>query len=325
MQHPYENLGPEVILNAIDSTGLLTSGHLSALNSYENRVYQVGIEGQNPLIAKFYRPERWSDKSILQEHAFALALVEDELPVIAPLEINGETLFHHAGFRFALFPRKGGQGGHLEQDEDFRQMGRFLARMHQIGQEVNASARPHLNPQSYGHDSRAVVLQSGMLPPDLIPAYDTISRDCLALIDRIWAEHSPHLQLIHGDMHAGNILWRDDSFHLVDLDDCCLGPRMQDIFMLLNGETDQQQRQLEVLAEAYMQFMPFPAQQLVLIESLRTLRILKYAAWICQRWHDPAFPIAFPWFGQGRFWPDHILSLREQFAALQGPSLQLYL
>lgn len=329
MTHLYEKLSPDLILNAIDSVleqqDQLTSGHLTALNSYENRVYQVGIEEHAPVVAKFYRPERWSDRCILQEHAFSLAAVEDELPVIAPLQIGGETLFEFEGFRFALFPRQGGQSEQIERLEDFEQMGRLLARLHQTANCMESDARPTVHPQAFARETRQFILDHHMVSDDLLPAYESVSLEAVERVEAIWSEHAPSMKLVHGDLHPGNLVWFQKEPYLLDLDDCALAPRMQDIWMMLYGERDQMQAQLAAVARGYETFLPFPVSELPLIESLRTMRMMNYAAWLAKRWDDPAFPAAFPWFDSPRFWSDQILTLREQLSAFNEPPLQLVL
>ena len=327
MSHAYDQLTPDTVLNAIDSVlveqGKMTSGHQMALNSYENRVYQIGIENEQPVIAKFYRPERWSDAAIYQEHDFTLAALEDELPVIAPLVINDETLFQYEGFRFALYPRQGGQSEQIERREDFEQMGRLLARLHQTANVVDASQRPVMTPDRFAIQSRQYLLENQWIPEDLLPAYETLSKDVVDILQQRWDEHQPSLRLVHGDLHIGNLIWYQQQPYMLDLDDCIKAPRIQDIWMMLYGERDQMMAQLSDIARGYEMFLPFPAHELPLIETLRTMRLMNYSAWLAKRWDDPAFPQAFPWFNTGRYWSEQILTLREQMAALQEPSLQL--
>lgn len=332
MSHPYDQLSPDCVLNAIDSVlvessehkhGQMTSGHLMALNSYENRVYQIGIEDSAPVIAKFYRPDRWSDAAIYQEHDFSLAAKEDELPVIAPLTINDETLFRFENFRFALYPRQGGQSEHIEQSKDFEQMGRLLARLHQTANVCSSDQRPIISPEKFAVENRAFLLENNWIPDDLKPAYESVSQDVIDLVMQHWDTHQPTLKLVHGDLHTGNLIWYDQQPYMLDLDDCALAPRIQDIWMMLNGEREQMLGQLSDIARGYDMFLPFPANELPLIEPLRTMRLINYSAWLAKRWDDPAFPQAFPWFNTPRYWSEQILTLREQMAALQEPSLSL--
>jgi Ser/Thr protein kinase RdoA (MazF antagonist) len=316
---PYDTLSPDVILDAIEAQGRRCDGHLLALNSYENRVYQVGLEDGSKLIAKFYRPGRFSDDAILEEHAFVLELEADELPCVAPLaDERGRTLFHFQDHRFALFPRKGGHAPDLERGDDLAVLGRTLARMHQVGARGTFLHRPTLSVERLGHESRAVVLEGGFVPEELRDAYASTTAHLLERLRDVRIE--PHLR-IHGDCHPGNILWRDDAPHFVDFDDCTMGPAVQDLWMLLAGERDERTRALRQLLEGYETFVEFDDRELALVEPLRTLRIMHHAAWIARRWHDPAFPRAFPAFSTVRYWSEHVLHLREQLAALDEPPL----
>lgn len=332
MSHPYDHLTPDCVLNAVDSVLMhkkqICSGHQLALNSYENRVYQIGVDDQPDVIAKFYRPNRWSRECILEEHQFALECAEDDLPVVAPLNINGTTLFHFEGFDFALFPKQGGYSGQIENLDDFEQMGRLLGRLHQTANCLDIQHRPSMTPQGFAHDSVNYLLENQFVDESLLPAYESLSKDVLNIVDQRWNEFNPQLKLVHGDLHAGNLLWTQAQTetlpHMVDLDDCCLAPRIQDIWMLMHGERDQMQSQLMAIAEGYELFMPFPAHELPLIETLRTMRLIHYSAWLARRWEDPAFKMAFPWFGTGKYWSEQILILREQFANMQEVPLQLF-
>jgi Ser/Thr protein kinase RdoA (MazF antagonist) len=320
---PYYRLGPDTVLQAVESTGLLTDGRLLALNSYENRVYQVGIEEDTPLVAKFYRPGRWSDDQILEEHQFSLELAEAEIPVIAPMVIGGVTLFHHADFRFALFRRQGGHAPELENRETRLWLGRFIGRIHALGRTKRFASRPALTPERFGRASIRTVQEGGWLPPHLDQAFDTLTRDLMGAIERAWAAAGDFRVIrLHGDCHPGNLLWRDGPF-FVDLDDCQSGPAVQDLWMLLSGDRNEMELQLADVVEGYRQFCDFDYRELLLVEALRTLRMLHHAAWLARRWEDPAFPIAFPWFDSPRYWETLILDLREQAAAMQEPALSL--
>lgn len=325
LPHPYEKLTPDTVLNAIDTIveplGWMTSGHQLALNSYENRVYQIGIEEQKDIVAKFYRPERWSRETILQEHEFSLFAQEDELPVIAPMVIDGESLFEYQGFFIALFPKQGGHSGHIENLDDFEQMGRLVARLHQTANAVECDQRGEMTPQKFARDSRQYLLDNQFIDDSLLPAYESLSLDICNLLDERW--HEPKMQLVHGDLHASNLIWYDQQPYMLDLDDCIKAPRIQDMWMLLNGDRDQMQAQLAAMARGYEMFLPFPADQIPLIEVLRTMRLMHYSAWLAKRWDDPAFKMAFPWFNTARYWSEEILTLREQFSALQEHPLQL--
>lgn len=322
--HPFDLLSPDLLLESVDSTGLMTDGRLLALNSYENRVYQVGIEDEAPLIAKFYRPARWSDEQILEEHQFVDDLVQAELPVVAPIaDAQGNTLRRYQDFRFSLYPRRGGHAPELDNLDHLLIMGRFLARMHNVGAVRPFNVRPHLTAQNFGHDSIAFICDR-FIPSDLRAAYTSLTRDLMQIIDEKMAMLKKLQVLrVHGDCHIGNVLWRDDNPHFIDLDDARMAPAIQDIWMLLSGERDAQTRQLAEIIEGYQEFRDFDPRELHLVESLRTLRMLHFSAWIGRRWDDPAFPKAFPWFDSPRYWGDEILNLRNQFAELNQPVLQL--
>ncbi len=318
---PYANLTPDRVLDAVESLGLLTDGRLLALNSYENRVYQVGIDESTPVIAKFYRPERWSDAAILEEHAFTLTLAEHEIPAIPPSIIAGRTLHECAGYRFSLTPRRGGRAPELDDSAVLEWLGRFIGRIHAIGAIAPFTQRPTLNIESFGIEPREFLLTHDWIPHDLLPAYASVveqALDCVrACYDRAG---SPQPLRLHGDCHPGNLLWTDAGPHFVDFDDARMGPAVQDLWMLLSGERSEMSRQLADVLAGYEDFCEFDQRELHLIEALRTLRIIHHAAWIARRWEDPAFPAAFTWFGTQHFWQNHILQLREQIAAMEeGP------
>ncbi len=317
---PYDGLSPDRILDAMESAGFVPTGGLLALNSFENRVYQIELEDGDFVVAKFYRPARWTDAAILEEHAFTLELLDHELPVVAPLVRDGESLFDHAGFRFAVFPRQGGYPPNLEDPDTYTVLARTLARMHEIGAAGHFEHRVTLSAERLGHESRRLLLDNNWLPYEIEEAYATITEHLLADVDRRLAGVA--VQRIHGDCHMGNVLWRGETPHFVDLDDCQLGPEIQDLWMLLSGEHHERQAQLNKLLDAYLPFHPLNLGTLDLIEPLRTLRIMHHAAWLARRWNDPAFPTAFPWFDTERYWSQHVLELREQQAALQEPTLQ---
>ncbi|MEH6580038.1 MAG: serine/threonine protein kinase [Amphritea sp.] len=323
--HPFETLTPSFIMDAVESLGYLCDGRIFGLNSYENRVYQVGIEEQEPLIAKFYRPARWSREQILEEHQFSFELVEQELPVVAPLtNSDGESLFEYGNFMFALFTRKGGHGPELDNLDNLYILGRLMGRIHAVGATKPFIHRPTLDIESYGHKS--VKLISGhFIPRELQTAYDTLSADLLERMDKI-IEQTGDLNYIrvHGDCHGGNMLWRDNAPHFVDFDDARMAPAIQDIWMLLSGDRQRQQQQLSEIVAGYNEFYDFQPKELQLAETLRTLRMMNYSAWLARRWEDPAFPHNFPWFNTVRYWSDHILELREQLSLLQEPVLELY-
>lgn len=321
----YADLSPDLILDAVESKGYVSDGHLLALNSYENRVYQIGIGERQYLVAKFYRPGRWEDAAILEEHAFAAELAEAEIPVVAPLaDDNGDTLFAHGGFRFALYPRRGGRWPDLDNPDHLEWLGRFLGRIHAIGATRSFAHRPTLDIDSFGTRSYRYLLDGGFIPSHIELAYRTLAEDLLTAITSAYARAGALDNLrLHGDCHPGNILWTDAGPHFVDLDDCRTGPAMQDLWMLLSGDRQSMALQLSELVAGYELFRDFDRRELLLIEALRTLRMLHYAAWLARRWHDPAFPLAFPWFNTPRYWEEHILQLREQASALQEPALSI--
>ena len=324
MSHPFATLSPDLVLDAVESLGYLSDARVLALNSYENRVYQVGIEGETPLIAKFYRPARWSDAAIREEHAFSLELAEHEIPVVPPLLRDGESLFEHAGFRFALFPRRGGHAPEPGNLDQLYRLGQLLGRLHGVGASRPFQHRETMTVENFGHQSLACVLDSGFLPASLRPAYESVARDLLARLDALFASVRYTAIRLHGDCHPGNLLYRDEAFHMVDLDDCRMGPAMQDLWMMLAGERQERLSQLSELMEGYQEFHDFDRRELALIEGLRSLRLLHYSAWLARRWDDPAFPMSFPWFANERYWGDQILALREQLAALDEAPLQLF-
>ncbi|MEO1078868.1 MAG: serine/threonine protein kinase [Pseudomonadota bacterium] len=326
--HPFDVLTPDTIIEAVEAAGFRSDARLLALNSYENRVYQVGIEDAEPVIVKFYRPERWSEEQIAEEHSFSQELADAELPVVAPLRGDAEgrgsgTIHHHAGLLYALFPRRGGRAPDFDNPDNLLVLGRTLGRMHAIGAARAFRYRLALDGAAIIADSRER-LPGAFVPDDLTDAY-------LSLLDDLGRALAPLLEEIdggerirvHGDCHGGNILWRDDTAHFVDLDDCLTAPAVQDLWMFLSGERHEQELQLSELMAGYEEFHSFSARELRWIEALRTLRIIRHAAWLARRWDDPAFPRAFPWFAGPRFWSDHILELREQFARLQEPPLRL--
>lgn len=324
MSHPFENLSPDLVIDAIESLGYLSDARVLALNSYENRVYQIGIEGETPLIAKFYRPDRWTDAAILEEHAFSAELEEREVPVVAPLQRDGQTLFSHAGFRFALFPRRGGRAPEPGDLNQLHRLGQLLGRLHAVGASRPFQHRETLDVQGYGHASLDTLLTGNFIPQSLLPAYESVARDLLLRLDELFEGVSYDVIRLHGDCHPGNLLCRDDAYHIVDLDDCRHGPAMQDLWMLLAGDRQERLTQLSELMDGYEEFHDFQPRELALIEGLRTLRLMHYSAWLARRWDDPAFPKSFPWFGSERYWGDQILTLREQRAALDEAPLRLF-
>jgi len=318
----YQNLQPHDILDAVEALGFPCDGRMLALNSYENRVYQVGQDTGRPLVAKFYRPGRWSDDAILEEHEFALELSEAEIPVLAPLQRDGETLFEHGPFRFAVYPCHGGRAPELDDIELQKQMGRFIGRIHLRGATHDFEHRPTLDMESFGIRSCNYLLDNNVIPDDIRDSYTSICENLFAEIEACY-ERSGHVRQLrlHGDLHPANVLVNEEQLHIVDLDDARTGPAVQDIWMFLSGNKEEQTPQLDALLEGYSEFRPFDTAELNLVEALRTLRIMHYAAWLARRWEDPAFKTAFPWFESRRYWDEHVLALREQFALMQEPPL----
>jgi len=319
---PYAGLTPDVILNAIDSTGLHTDGRLLALNSYENRVYQVGIEDEKPVVAKFYRPARWTDAQILEEHAFTAELAEREIPAVPALVSGNSTLHAFEGFRFALYGRRGGRAPELDNPDTLEWLGRFIGRIHAVGATAPFVLRPALDIASFGEEPRTYLLENDWIPDDLCDAYESVIDQALEGVhdcfDRAGQVRSLRL---HGDCHAGNVLWTDDGPHFVDFDDARMGPAVQDLWMLLSGDRPAMTRQLSDVLAGYEDFAELDRCEVGLIEAMRTLRLIHYSAWLARRWGDPAFPAAFPWFHSTKYWQDQILQLREQVAAMQEPPL----
>ncbi|MDH5517873.1 MAG: serine/threonine protein kinase [Gammaproteobacteria bacterium] len=324
----YHNLSPDLIIDAVESQGYLSDLRVLALNSYENRVYQVGIEEQLPLIAKFYRPNRWSDEQILEEHQFTQQLVDNDIPVIpALMNADGNSLFYSQGFRFALYQRKGGRAPELSDLEHLYLLGRYIGRIHATGAERQYQCRPTINTTDFLTEPYAYLLKTEFIPSYLMPAYSTLMDDLIEQVLPVYNNIEFETIRLHGDCHVGNILWTDQGAQqgpaFLDFDDSRMGPAVQDIWMLLSGSEQEQQLQLQEILEGYQEFYDFNKAEIGLIESLRTMRLVHYAAWIAKRWQDPAFPLAFPWFGEARYWEQHILELREQLANLQHKPLDL--
>lgn len=319
----FAQLQPDDILTAIDSLGYRCDGRFLALNSYENRVYQVGIEGAQPIVAKFYRPGRWSDDAILEEHRFAAELAEKDVPVVAPLLFGGATLHHSGPFRLSLSPCRGGRAPELDDHNLLRQLGRLLGRLHLQGETHGFVHRPAIDIDTYGYASHDYLLDHGFIPDDLRDAYTGLTEHVFANIDACYqrAGKSQSIRL-HADFHPGNVLVAGEQLHIVDLDDARSGPAVQDLWMFLSGDREEQTPQLESLLRGYEEFRSFDARELHLIEALRTLRIMHYAAWLGQRWRDPAFKTAFPWFNSRRYWDEQVLTLREQVALMEEAPLE---
>jgi Ser/Thr protein kinase RdoA (MazF antagonist) len=321
---PYSELSPEVVLDALEAVGHRCDGRVLALNSYENRVYQIGTDDGEPVVAKFYRPGRWSDAAIREEHAFSAELAMQEIPVVAPLLRHGQSLFVHAGFRYAVFPRRGGRWPELGTAADREWVGRFLGRIHGVGRAARFAHRKQLSLEDLGRNARDFVLDGEWMPDYLATKYADLTE---TLLDEVEAQASgwggARLGRILGDCHRGNILWTDLGPHFVDLDDCLMGPAIQDLWMLLSGSQQNMRSELTDLLRGYEQFLPFDRRELALIEPLRALRMIHYSAWLARRWDDPAFPRAFPWFAEPRYWEEHYRALEDQLAAVVGPRLEL--
>lgn len=324
-RHPYDALTPDTLLDAMEAAGFVINGRLFALNSYENRVYQVGIEDGPSVIAKFYRPGRWSLEQIQEEHSFSLELVEADIPVVAPSVMNnGRTLGEHAGFQFAVFPQRGGQAPDTSEPDMLWRLGQWLGQLHNVGAQRPFAERPTLDLIPALRREATFLTDSDLIPSDLRPAWDSLIPDLIDNCEKRVADAGPVDSIrLHGDCHAGNILVRDEQMLFVDLDDCRQGPAIQDLWLLLNGDDASRSAQFAELLEGYETFRDFNRRERFLIEPLRCYRQIAHAAWLARRWDDPAFPRFFPWFVQPRFWSDQILALREQLGALQAPPINL--
>ncbi len=330
--HPYEVLTPDVVMDALAAVGLYGDGRLTALSSYENRVYLVHLEepvdGHRAVVAKFYRPGRWSEAQILEEHAFAAELMAAEVPAVGPLAPLGRTLHAHAGFLFSVSPRRGGRAPELDDAEVLEWIGRFLARIHTVGAARPFTHRPALDLRSFGTESRDWLLAHDKVPLEVQGTWTKACDAALALIDASGLGAPDRFRPIrlHGDCHPGNILWTPTDLpgggpHFVDLDDARTGPAVQDLWMLLSGDRAQRTAQLGALVDGYEQFREFDRAELALIEPLRTLRLIHYSAWLARRWDDPAFPQTFPWFGTPDYWKEQVQMLEEQMEQMQEPPL----
>lgn len=316
-RHPYDALTPDAVMDALAAVGLYGDGRLMALSSYENRVYQLHlddpVEGHGIVVAKFYRPGRWSEAQILEEHAFSAELAQAEVPAVAPLVVRGATLHRHGDFFFSVSPRRGGRTPELDDDEVLEWIGRFLARLHIVGAAAPFVSRPALDVQSFALEPRDWLLAHHAIPLEVQREWEERCEQAIALIREAMESAQVRSIRLHGDCHPGNILWTpDEGPHFVDLDDARTGPAVQDLWMLLSGERAQRQRQLGALLDGYEQMREFDRAELALIEPLRTLRLIHYSAWLARRWDDPAFPRAFPWFGTPDYWRSQVLMLDEQ-------------
>lgn len=321
--HPYQALTPDVILDSIESLGLMPDGRFLALNSYENRVYQIGIEAEKPLVVKYYRPNRWSDQAILEEHQYTLELAAQEIPVVPPMLFpdehypDGRTLLEWQGFRFSVYTRQGGRWPELDNMDNLRWLGRFIGRIHAVGTISDFSERPKISVGNFGQDAFEYIMKSQFIPMELEKSYESVVTHILERIKALYPLECAKFIRLHGDCHPGNVLWTDKGPHFVDFDDSRMGPAIQDLWMLLSGDRVDMTQQITAILEGYTEFSTFEPIELNLIESLRSLRMINYSAWLARRWDDPAFPTNFPWFNSNRYWEEHILALKEQMSALQ--------
>jgi len=317
IEHDFAQLQPDTIIDAIEALGLDCDARIFPLNSYENRVYQIGIENEAPVIGKFYRPNRWTNEQIIEEHIFTEQLAQLDIPVIAPLKFNGNSLIVHKQYRYALYPRHGGRPPELDNKEHLQWLGRFMARIHAVGATESFKFRPSISIDSYAIEASQFLLNNRFVPDYLLDAYQTLTADIIQLLKQRFDAVDVTPIRLHGDCHPGNILWTDDGPHFVDFDDSRMGPTVQDLWMLLSGDFAEQNTQLNHILDGYFEFHEFNTAEARLIEPLRTLRIMYYASWLARRWQDPTFPINFPWFNTPNYWEQHILELREQFSLLQ--------
>ncbi len=319
----FARLSPDLIMDAIESLGYQCDARILELNSYENRVFQIGLEQAEPIIAKFYRANRWTDDMIREEHDFTLQLAESDVSVVPPLQIDSQTLFVFDEFRFSLYLRRGGRAPAIDDLDCLTILGRHIALIHNVGASSDFNHRPALSIEEFGLSAREFLLNNNFIPMSLIPAYSTVSEQLLADIEKVYAAATFDTLRLHGDCHMGNVLWREDLPHFVDFDDARTGPAIQDLWMMLSGSQSAQEQQLDHILKGYRAFRDFNPIELRLIEGLRALRLMHHAAWIARRWQEPAFKRAFPFFDNENFWATHILELREQCAALFEQPLRL--
>ena len=319
----FTGLQPDDIFETLDELGFICNGRFLALNSYENRVYKIGLEDNDHIVVKFYRPGRWSDAAIHEEHTFTEELAQKEIPVVAPLSIDGQTLFHSGPFRLAVYPCRGGRAPELDDLDQLQQLGRLVARIHLVGETADFANRPQIDVESYGTSSCDYLLDEEFIPDEMREAYSSVAELVIDGVGQSGDRSGAFEELrLHADFHPGNVLVAAEHFHIVDLDDARSGPAVQDLWMFLSGDRDEQTPQLTALLRGYEEFRRFDARELHLIEALRSLRIMHYAAWLARRWGDPAFKHAFPWFDTRRYWDEHVLDLREQVALMQEPPLE---
>ncbi|HAV1550276.1 TPA: serine/threonine protein kinase [Vibrio parahaemolyticus] len=317
----FDALTPDFMWYALESIGIRAESGFLPLNSYENRVYQFTDEERRRYVVKFYRPERWSNEQIQEEHDFTLELIDNEIPIAPPVRINGNTLHHYQGYWFALFESVGGRQFEVDNLEQLEGVGRFLGRIHKVGSRQAFQHRPTIGLQEYLYQPREILQNANMIPMHLENSFFNDLDMLIKAIENHWQGSFATIRL-HGDCHPGNILWRDGPM-FVDLDDSRNGPAVQDLWMLLNGERQDKLMQLDIILEAYQEFCDFNAAELKLIEPLRGLRMVHYMAWLAKRWHDPAFPLAFPWFNEPKYWEGQVLAFKEQIASLEEAPLSL--
>ena len=320
--HVYASLTPDVVLDALSSLGLAVDGRLNALSSYENRVYQVMLDDNSSVVAKFYRPERWRDAQILEEHEFAAELMAEEIPLVGPMQLHGATLHHAHGFAFSVSPRRGGRMPELDDAEVLEWIGRFIGRIHNVGARQKFEARPSLNIQTFAIDSRDWLMGQQFIPLDQQTEWLAVCNQAIDIATEKFDRHPAHPIRLHGDCHPGNILWTPTDLpnggpHFVDLDDARMGPAIQDLWMLLSGDRAQRTQQLSMLLDGYEQMRDMNRTELALIEPLRTLRLIHYSAWLARRKDDPAFAQHFSWFGSSDYWAGQTHMLIEQCEAMQ--------
>lgn len=318
MTSPFADLTPDSVMDAVESLGYYCDARVYPLNSYENRVYQVGIEGAQPLIAKFYRPGRWSVEQIREEHQWSLQLAGTGLPVVAPMAQQGETLFASKDYWFALYPRIAGAPQALAEDDQLYSLGQLLGQVHQQSTEL-FQHRPNLSGRADGPD---FLLANGFVPRALVEEYQRHTDQLNRAIQTAFERVNYRSIRLHGDVHGGNVLWQNESPQLVDFDDAHNGPAAQDLWMLLSGSPAAQQKQLAQVLEGYEEYRPFDTQELALIPSLRALRLMNYSAWLARRWEDRAFVVAFPWFNTETYWAGHIKQLSEALQEINTLRLQ---
>ncbi len=319
----FARLSPDLIMDAIESLGYQCDARILELNSYENRVFQIGLEQAEPIIAKFYRANRWTDDMIREEHDFTLQLAGSDVSVVPPLQLDSQTLFVFDEFRFSLYQRRGGRAPAIDDLDCLTILGRHIALIHNVGASSDFYHRPALSIEEFGLSAREFLLNNNFIPMGLIPAYSTVSEQLLADIEKVYAAATFDTLRLHGDCHMGNVLWREELPHFVDFDDARTGPAIQDLWMMLSGSQSAQEQQLDHILKGYREFRDFNPIELRLIEGLRALRLMHHAAWIARRWQEPAFKRAFPFFDNEKFWATHILELREQCAALFEQPLRL--